>query len=111
MKVKQVIKIGIDNNPESKLSEDSNVLVAYFSWSGTSERIAKNIITQTGADSFRIERETPYSNDYSTVAYGEAKDGVFQIPSEECGCCVSDALAVGYRLIDTASPTSGSMEE
>ena len=26
------------------------------------------------ADSFRIERETPYSDDYNTVAYGEAKD-------------------------------------
>ena len=29
------------------------------------------------------------------------------IPSEECGCCVSDALAVGYRLIDTASAYIG----
>lgn len=51
-----------------------NVLAAYFSWSGTSERIANNIIEQTGADSFRIERETPYSDDYNEVAYGEAKD-------------------------------------
>lgn len=55
-------------------SGNSNLLVAYFSWSGTSEKIAQNIIAQTGADSFRIERETPYSDDYSTVAYGEAKD-------------------------------------
>ena len=29
--------------------------------------------------------------------------GVFQIPPEECERCVSDALSVGYRLIDTAS--------
>lgn len=56
-----------DNSGSGKL------LVAYFSWSGTSERIAQNIISQTGADSFRIERETPYSTDYSTVAYGDAK--------------------------------------
>ena len=55
-------------------TEEGKILVAYFSWSGTSERIAKNIISQTGADSFRIERETPYSDDYTTVAYGEAKD-------------------------------------
>lgn len=68
-------------NPEDPSEPDNpeqpgkgKVLVAYFSWSGTSERIAKNIITQTGADSFRIERETPYSDDYTTVAYGEAKD-------------------------------------
>lgn len=48
--------------------------MAYFSWSGTSERIAKNIISQTNADSFWIEPETPYSDDYNTVAYGEAKE-------------------------------------
>lgn len=54
----------------------SKILVAYFSWSGTSERIAKNIIAQTGADSFRIERKTPYSNDYTTLAYGEAQEEV-----------------------------------
>lgn len=53
---------------------EGKILVAYFSWSGTSERIANNIIEQTGADSFRIERETPYSDDYNEVAYGEAKD-------------------------------------
>ena len=56
--------------------EEGKILVAYFSWSGTSEKIAHNIIEQTGADSFRIERETPYSNDYNEVAYGEAKDEV-----------------------------------
>lgn len=55
-------------------TEEGKILVAYFSWSGTSEKIAQNIIAQTGADSFRIERETPYSDDYNTVAYGEAKE-------------------------------------
>ena len=59
--------------PNSELSKNGKLLVAYFSWSGTSERIAQNIIAQTGADSFRIERETPYSTDYNTVAYGEAQ--------------------------------------
>lgn len=59
---------------ETVTPESGKILVAYFSWSGTSERIAQNIITLTGADSFRIERATPYSDDYSTVAYGEAKD-------------------------------------
>lgn len=65
----------VTNPPEEK-EDDANsgkILVAYFSWSGTSERIAKNIIAQTGADSFRIERETPYSTDYNTVAYGDAQ--------------------------------------
>lgn len=28
--------------------------------------------------------------------------GVFQIPPQECEQCVTDAIAEGYRLIDTA---------
>ena len=28
--------------------------------------------------------------------------GVFQVTPQECERCVSDALSVGYRLIDTA---------
>lgn len=63
-----------DSSEPNSGNNTGNILVAYFSWSGTSERIARNIIDQTGADSFRIERETPYSDDYNTVAYGEAKE-------------------------------------
>lgn len=59
--------------PMTPPSTNKKILVAYFSWSGTSERIAQNIISQTGADSFRIERETPYSTDYNETAYGDAK--------------------------------------
>ena len=62
-------------NPASD-SDNGKLLVAYFSWSGTSEKIAQNIIARTSADSFRIERETPYSTDYNTVAYGEAQTEV-----------------------------------
>lgn len=61
-------------SPEPEVpAESGKMLVAYFSWSGTSERIAQNIIGQTGADSFRIEREVPYSTNYNEVAYGEAQ--------------------------------------
>lgn len=62
-----------ENEPSDSSVASEKILVAYFSWSGTSERIAKNIINQTKADSFQIERETPYSDDYNTVAYGEAQ--------------------------------------
>lgn len=62
------------SEPEPAPSESGKILVAYFSWSGTSEGIANNIIANTGADFYRIERDTPYSDDYNTVAYGEAKD-------------------------------------
>ena len=71
----QTVPPAATNPPEEQEDADNSgkILVAYFSWSGTSERIAKNIIEQTGADSFRIEREIPYSTDYNTVAYGDAQ--------------------------------------
>ena len=56
-----------------KWNKKSNILIAYFSWSGTSEGIARDIVKQSGADLFRIEREKAYSSDYETTAYGEAK--------------------------------------
>lgn len=76
--VRAVCNITVEASPvqpeEPVKPGEGKILVTYFSWSGTSERIANNIIEQTGADSFRIERETPYSDDYNEVAYGEAKD-------------------------------------
>lgn len=74
----EIGELGSKSNPSTPQNPTLNasngkLLVAYFSWSGTSEKIAQNIIAQTGADSFRIERETPYSSDYNTVAYGEAQ--------------------------------------
>lgn len=70
------VKVEAASEEPEKTEEPKNnkILVAYFSWSGTSEKIAKNIISQTNADSFQIERETPYSDDYNTVEYGEAKE-------------------------------------
>jgi len=65
---------GEDEIEKSEEEVSGGLLVAYFSWSGTSEKIAQNIIAQTGADSFRIERQIPYSTDYTETAYGDAKD-------------------------------------
>lgn len=41
---------GAPTPSESPKPGDGKILVAYFSWSGTSERIAQNIIAQTGAE-------------------------------------------------------------
>lgn len=79
---------GSDNNGGSQSGSDANtgnssssdtetpkkILVAYFSWSGTSQKQAEAVAAHTGGELYRIERETPYSTDYNTVAYGEAKD-------------------------------------
>lgn len=50
------------------------VLIAYFSWSGNTRGIAKQIQRQTGADLFEIVCETPYSNDYNTVLKEAQRD-------------------------------------
>lgn len=59
---------GIDNNPESKLSEDSNVLVAYFSWSGNGQQMARWISEETGGDLFRIVPAEAYGEDFDSCA-------------------------------------------
>lgn len=46
-------------------SGDSKILVAYFSWGGTTQRMAQEIVRQTGADIFRIETVVPYPTDYT----------------------------------------------
>ena len=49
-------------------------LIAWFSWSGNTRYIAERIARKTRGELFRIERELPYSPDYSTCAYREAKE-------------------------------------
>lgn len=44
---------------------DSKILVAYFSWGGTTQRMAQEIVRQTGAELFRIEPVVPYPTDYT----------------------------------------------
>ncbi|MDO4930738.1 MAG: flavodoxin [Bacteroidales bacterium] len=41
------------------------VLIAYFSWGGTTQRMAEEIQRITGGDLFRIEPSTPYPTDYT----------------------------------------------
>lgn len=60
---------------EQETPSADNILIAYFSWSGTTTRLAQHVQSRLPeADTYRIERETPYSTDYNTVAYGEAKE-------------------------------------
>ena len=41
------------------------ILITYFSWGGTTQRMAQEIVRQTGADIFRIEPVVPYPTDYT----------------------------------------------
>ena len=59
---------GIDNEPEKKVEGNSNVLVAYFSWSGHGQQMARWISDEVGADLFRIVPEESYGENYNECA-------------------------------------------
>ena len=48
-------------------TEGKKVLVAYFSHTGNTEKVAQVIQSKTGGDLFKIETATPYSNVYREV--------------------------------------------
>lgn len=52
------------DNPDTP-NGDSKILVAYFSWGGTTQRMVQEIVRQTGADLFRIEPVVPYPTEYT----------------------------------------------
>lgn len=58
----------IDNVPESSVSGDSKVLVAYFSWSGNGQQMARWISEETGGELFRIVPSEPYGEDFDSCA-------------------------------------------
>ena len=60
--------VGIDNNPESEVKGDSNELVAYFSWSGNGQQMAKWISEETGGELFRIVPSEAYGEDFDSCA-------------------------------------------
>lgn len=53
------------DEPAPEVPADSKILVAYFSWGGTTQRMAQAIADLTGADMYRITPTTPYPTDYT----------------------------------------------
>lgn len=49
-------------------------LIIYFSWSGNTDRLVKEVNKHFNFDKVRLERKQPYSDDYNTCAYVEAKE-------------------------------------
>lgn len=59
--------VSSDNNTQIIIPENAKILVAYFSWSGNTEGIAEEIISQIDADLFELVLEEPYSSNYNRV--------------------------------------------
>lgn len=52
---------------DTETEASSNELIVYFTWSGNTEALAKEIHTQTGADVFEITPVEPYTDDYDAL--------------------------------------------
>lgn len=50
---------------EAQQTADGKTLIVYFSWSGSTEKMAASMAQQTGGDLYEIEPETPYPTDYN----------------------------------------------
>lgn len=75
------------NSDEIKYDGNRKILVAYFSATGNTQRLAEQIITATGADAFRIEADEPYAaNPYDdndriqNESYNNLRPGVAILP-------------------------------
>ena len=65
-------EISADTNASEEITaqeeiSEGSVLVAYFSWSGNTEQMARIITGETGADLFEIVPATPYTDDYDEL--------------------------------------------
>lgn len=70
-----------DNSEEQTPPEvaDRKILIAYFSWGGTTQQVAENIANHTGGTLFRIETVNPYPTEYTPcteVAREERDNGI-----------------------------------
>ena len=90
---------GVPDRP----SGNSKILVAYFSATGTTQRVAERIVELTGADVYRIEVAEPYAeNPYDDSdriqgeAYNDLRPGVANLPESE--------VMAGYDTIFVGSP-------
>lgn len=61
----QPVISGDDNNGNTEIPADGKILVAYFSWGGTTRRMAQQIAEQTGGTLFEIEPVNPYPTEYT----------------------------------------------
>ena len=87
-----------EHTPEA--AAGGKILIAYFSWSGNTRGIAREIQTQTGADLFEITPVRPYSADYNTVLMEAQEDQHKQARPELSGHVQNmedyDIILLGY---------------
>ena len=91
-----------DNDPETPVTGESNILVAYFSWSGNTQTLANMVAEKTGGELFRIVPEVAYTNeDVFDRAQTELRNGTRPPLSEHIAEDVMaeyDVIFVGFPI-------------
>lgn len=83
---------------------DKKILVAYFSYSGTTQQVATSLSEKTGADLFEITPKNSYSNVY-TQSNSEIRRGVKPALAQEVSNMDAyDIVFVGYPVWWHATP-------
>lgn len=96
-------RTGIGNEPEAAVEGESNVLVAYFSWSGNGQQMARWISEETGGDLFRIVPSEPYGEDFDSCA-DRAKDELDQEIRPELSEHIDTDVMAKYDVIYIGFP-------
>lgn len=66
----------VQESSEAETTTGNNQIVVYFSWSGNTDAVAKEIQSQTGADIFQIIPVKAYSSNYNEVEdYAKKEQG------------------------------------
>lgn len=65
-----------DNEPEAPLAQESNVLIAYYSWSGNVRQLSHFLQEETGGELYRIVPEKAYGEDVFDRAKEELDNGI-----------------------------------
>ena len=89
-----------DTQPEETEPEAGGTLIAYFSWSGNTEAMARLIQQETGGDLFEIAPAVPYTDDYNElldVARQEQSENARpELAAQVENWESSDTVVVGY---------------
>lgn len=91
----------IDNDPETPVTGESKILVAYFSWSGNTQQLANMVAEKSGGELFRIVPEIAYTNDdVFDRAQNELNNGTRPSLSEH----INEEVMAGYDVVFVGFP-------
>lgn len=95
--------VGTDNEPEAEVPGESNVLVAYFSWSGNSQQMATWVAEETGGEIFRIVPTESYGTDFGACA-DRAQNELNNVIRPEISTHIDAEIMADYDVIYLGFP-------